>query len=412
MTPRWIALSSAFAMAVATFTVSTSAHAVVCSSDAQCAATPQTPACNTVKGVCEECTATNVTRCSGSRTPVCLPQYGICGCTDDSNCGGGTSGQICTHPTGSALDSPPYCTAGCVNDGAAGRNGCAAGQTCTTAGQCEQICDLNDPMCPAETPRNTCALLSSSGAIRCVECQNNTQCAGKRGATVCDTTTNTCVQCNGNADCAAASNGHICRPGASPLRSCGCNSNNDCPAGRTCDPNIKACVVSSPGDAGTGDGGADAGDAGDAGRDGSAGDGGSDGSAGDAGNDGSAGDGGNDGSAGDGGEQDGSTADGSTDDGSAGDGSADGGADVEDSGRIDAGDAGNDGGGTGNDGGDENPNDGNYMTSLEGGGCDCSVVPSEDSLPIGGLLAVGGFFAFFTRRRARGSKKDEGSQQP
>ncbi|WP_394843447.1 MYXO-CTERM sorting domain-containing protein [Pendulispora brunnea] len=317
-----------------------------------------------------------------------------------------------------------------MNDGAGGRNGCpeVGGAACIGAageiGQCRHSC-LNVPLlCSGAGPRSKCEVLGAEFA-RCVECQTNADCS--TGAPVCDTGTQTCVQCRANNDCATNQNGPICRGGASSQASCGCNSDADCGAGRVCQDTVKVCLPGCRGNSpnacppgsvcnasggGTGqcvpgtDGGVDAGDAG---NDGGAGDGSvSDGSTGDGSvEDGSTGDGSvEDGSTGDGSVEDGSTGDGSTGDGSTGDGGADA---ADGSIRADAGDGG-DGGSGGNDAGG-NDNDGNYMTSLEGGGCDCSVVPSEDSLPIGGLLAVGGFFAFFTRRRTRNAKKDEGTQQ-
>ncbi|WP_394826159.1 MYXO-CTERM sorting domain-containing protein [Pendulispora albinea] len=409
----WMVLAAALAAAAATF-VATPAYATICRSEADCAATPDTPACNKQQpsdptGVCAQCSSTNVVRCGTvgtTRTPVCLTQYGICGCANDTDCGDRSenSGLICTRPA-PANGSAPYCTAGCVNDGVGGRNGCpapGAGTTCSATtppnvGQCLHDCfGDSGVLCSNAGPRNVCQLVGGlPPTTRCVECTALLGgCAGKTGATVCDTDTNTCVQCNDNDDCAPyrTGTGPICRPGGSFARSCGCNDDSDCNAvaGRICDDTIKACVTGCRAGGGPGNncpsgqrcnatgGGTgqcvpiDDGGTADAGDDGSAGDGstGDDGSAGD----GSAGDAGDDGG-----------------------GIRDSGPDSRpiDAGRTDAGrmDAG------GADGG----NDGNYGTSLEGGGCSCSVPPAEDALPVGGLVAVGGFFAFFTRRRSRKS---------
>ncbi|WP_394832901.1 MYXO-CTERM sorting domain-containing protein [Pendulispora rubella] len=423
---RWIALSSAIAMAAATFTMATAARAAVCTSDPECAAaTPNTPHCN--NNVCAQCSNDSHCAAAGTRTPKCLPT-GICGCTDDKSCGGENSGLICTG-TSPAAGTPPYCVTGCAVDGDAGpRNECPTGYTCSqtngTVGQCQRACIVLANECPTSNPVNQCKIITLPNLGDCVECRTNGECNGRPGAEICRVSSNSCVQCVTNADCTGKANGPICRTGSS----CGCNVDTDCGTGRICEATTKVCLAGCRGSGGVDGGGncppgttcnasgggsgqcvpvSDGGtDAGDAGSDGGTGDGSvGDGSAGDGGEeDGGEEDGGEEDASADGSTGDGSVEDGSTGDGSTGDGGADGGGDAADAGRSDAGD-----GGSGNDAGDNN---GNYMTSLEGGGCDCSVVPSEDSLPIGGLLAVGGFFAFFTRRRARSPKKDEGTDQP
>ena len=358
----WIALHAALAVAAASFATKT-ANATDCTNDTQCA---------------------------GTRTPRCIMPYGICGCENDQQCGGATSGLICTGTRPGPIGLPPFCTAGCGSP--ADRNKCTANETCTApsggTGACDQDCLLSGTACLGNALLNKCAVLTGGSLTQCVECNTSADCAGKVGAEVCSGSTKRCIQCNADTDCTGKPNGKKCR---TPDQSCGCNDDSNCTTGRICNATIHACL---PGCRIGADGGSDCppgtecnATGGGAGQcvppvDGGPGDGST--------GDGSTGDGSTgDGSAGDGSAGDGSTGDGSAGDGSTGDGSADGG---DGGGGFDGGtDAGNNG----------NENDGNYGTSLEGGGCDCSITPAEDSLPIGGLLAVGGFFAFVTRRRAK-----------
>jgi hypothetical protein len=91
-----------------------------CSSDANCGGA--TPACNTMTGVCQVCTATNATACGGS-VPVCDPAIPACvQCTQASQC--------TTPPGNGCADATHVYSAACVTDscsygtGAACTNGC------------------------------------------------------------------------------------------------------------------------------------------------------------------------------------------------------------------------------------------------------------------------------------------------
>jgi len=354
MTSRnWMPLTVAIAFVVAFLTATSSAWAVNCTNDSDCGG--DTPACNF--GVCAQCSPTNALACgsTGSRTPVCIDPYGICGCENDGQCGSTNSGYICTRPE-PASGSPPYCKTGCGPTGS-GRNGCPTGYTCSNVaggvGQCTRGCLplLNE--CPAAAPAHVCRALPLP--TTCVECDNanNSQCAAKPSAPICDTTAGTCVQCNANSDCSGKPNGPICLGPGTPQRSCGCNADADCGVGRICDETIKACMTGCrlpgggkcpPGSqCRVADGGGEACVPTDAGAE-------------DAGNDASTDD---------------SGIDGGTDD-----------AGTRDGGNGDAG---------------ANEGDG---TSLEGGGWSCSMSPVEDALPIGGLVALSGLAVLFTRRRS------------
>lgn len=132
-----------------------------CRSDADCL-DPLKPACQP-SGACGECSTTNTTLCTDD-TPVCnttvgecvfcLPGQnpapacvsspdgpvciasdatgldGVCGCTNDSDCGGPTSGRVCDS-------SQQKCIDGCRGEGG---NGCPTTLVCTSPdtsiGQC------------------------------------------------------------------------------------------------------------------------------------------------------------------------------------------------------------------------------------------------------------------------------------
>ncbi len=343
----WIALQAALALATASFATST-ASALDCTKDSDCAST--------------------------ARTPKCLTKYGVCGCNADDQCGGPNSGMICTGttPPQPPIGLPPFCTAGCSP--VPGRNGCPSGETCSHAsggtGTCSLSCGIG-LICPATGTRLNHCKGAVLGDKQCVECLSNNDCNSATGTPICNTETNICVECTDSSQCTTNTNGHLCRV---PDTACGCNADSDCSAGRICNTEVHACVL-----------GCRPGTGGDAG--GSCSDGGvcvSTGGGGGTCSNQDAGTGPEDGGIGliDGGQLDGSFGDGG---GNQGDGGANG-----------------DGGNNGhNDGG----NDGNYETSLEGGGCDCAITPAEDSLPVAGLLGVGGFFVFFTRRRSKKNPK-------
>ena len=350
MTSRtWMPLAATFAFVFAFLTAEGLAKATNCVDDSDCPSA--TPACN--GGLCAECTTANATKCTAAGAPICLMPYGVCGCESDAQCGGTNSGLLCTRLAPASI-SAPYCRAGC----AAGRNACDTGQgyACNN-GQCSKLCALGG--CTS-TPSNVCRTL-----LTCVQCTSETDCNGKPAAPHCDTSAGICVQCNTSGDCAGNNHGPLCRgastgPGipASPERSCGCNVDSDCGASRICDGTLKVCMdgcrVAGGGKCPPGNQCLLAPDGGQAcvpTPDG-------------------------------GGVRDSGTGDA----GPIGDGS------TGDSGSRDAGlDSGS--GGTGDDNG--------YGTTLEGGGWSCSMSPVEDALPVGGLVALGGMLAFFTRRRSR-----------
>jgi MYXO-CTERM domain-containing protein len=340
---------------------------------------PAFPACQTsgpLAGSCTECSATNGTQCTaGGPTPTCLPTVGVCGCTTNAVCG---PNQICNG-------QPPACTPGCIT----GTKDCTGGLTCTVQdggiGVCTAPCTGNVD-CPTN-PNRVCKNPGAAGT--CVQCLGDPDCTAFGANLVCNLTTNTCGECSptNGTTCTTSGNGSVCRPNDT----CGCNTDTDCgnvESGRVCDDTAKVCTAGCRGNGGNGCAPGDVctstdgtigscGPVGDGGvRDGGVTDGSvGDGSVGDGGvGDGGSKDGSTDGSAGDGGVTDGSFPDGAPH----GDGSVGG-----DSGEGDA------------------ANDGNYGSSIEGGGCSCSTQQSSQSMPVGGLLALGAAVTLLSRRRKK-----------
>lgn len=211
-------------------------NCVACRGDGAPSCTdPAKPACQmtgALAGSCTECTSS--TSCSGTR-PICLTATGTCGCTDtdgDDECGGPTSGLVCSGPAGT-------CVPGCST--AANRNTCGTGQACSNTsggvGSCIQGC-ANDNDCPTD-PLRRCD--SGQAPARCVQCLVDGQCASPL---VCaETTTRTCVECTPTktAACTAAGNGAACLTSGV----CGCTSDFDCgtaTSGRVCNTSLSRCV--------------------------------------------------------------------------------------------------------------------------------------------------------------------------
>jgi MYXO-CTERM domain-containing protein len=192
------------------------------------------PACQAtglLSGACTECSATNETRCSGTK-PKCITSVGICGCNSDADCGGANSGFICEG-------SPPVCVPGCRPGG--GGNDCAPPDNCAVVGgnvgQCVSGC-IDDTTCADPVPHCD----TSGGDGVCVVCLDDTHCDG---AEVCSPQ-GTCGDCipgdpvKGDDLCDVDGAGGICRPGGQ----CGCNNDTDCgtiDSGRVCDDDTKVC---------------------------------------------------------------------------------------------------------------------------------------------------------------------------
>ncbi len=235
-----------------------------CSSDTDCRA--PTAVC-LPSGACGACTPTNARSCA-STTPACATDNTcvlcttgnpaacamsadghacqasttrvFCGCATDADCGGATSGRMCDA-------SAHLCIDGCSP--APGRNGCPMGQFCTSddttgarAGTCTTTCNFGADCMRTMPTLPYCLVAGDAGTNRCAACLIDIHCASAPdGQTVCAATTHACVQCT-------PSQRGACRgdmTGAACLGSgrCGCGVDEDCSAGRMCDPTTHACVA-------------------------------------------------------------------------------------------------------------------------------------------------------------------------
>ncbi len=217
-----------------------------------------TPACNFADGQCQLCTvgsadlgASSVgcagnpvgTACVGSGSAV------SCGCAQDSDCGGPTSGRICDQMS-------HKCNDGCSR--APGRNDCAAGQFCTsndqtgqTSGICTKTCAFNVdcssmpalPFCLGGVLVDGGSSLPDGGSTsRCAGCRTDSDCSGN--TPVCEPSEKICVQCTpANASgCSPAQMGALCLAD----ETCGCDEDPDCggpTSGRICNRFMHQCTT-------------------------------------------------------------------------------------------------------------------------------------------------------------------------
>ncbi len=234
---------------------------VPCAANTECAGA--TPFCDTTTRLCRGCVAN---RECGAATPVCsmgacvlcttampaacamspdgraclqpAPTTAFCGCANDADCGDVRSGRVCDATT-------RRCIAGCAT--AMNRNGCPAGQFCTSAdatvGMCTTTCNFDTDCAASMASRPRCLRGGDAGvANTCVECVTDAHCAGRTdGRTRCVGAMNTCAQCNPSVAGACAGNAS----GAACLATglCGCTADGDCAASQRCDVATSLCVA-------------------------------------------------------------------------------------------------------------------------------------------------------------------------
>ncbi|HMI88160.1 MAG TPA: hypothetical protein VK550_28945 [Polyangiaceae bacterium] len=201
---------------------------------------------------CGETTCPATQQCdTGPMGPRCVA------CLNDTQCA--TNMQ---NPPRLHCDPAAGACRSCLND-----THCTAPQRCiisTTMGNntCQVRC-ASDADCATQTNNRACNVTT----MMCVQCQNNTHCAGNAGGPVCvgttceqcgadtdcvapglpicDATNNTCVQCRDNTQCAEPTPTCVLT-GANTCRECGANA--DCtgrPGGGACVMNM--CRQCSPG---------------------------------------------------------------------------------------------------------------------------------------------------------------------
>ncbi|MFO0758156.1 MAG: DUF11 domain-containing protein [Byssovorax sp.] len=233
---------------------------VECFQDNQCGALK--PTCNLVTNTCT-CVPTGPEICGNNVDEDCDGSLvnGCVGCSNDADCGGPTSGQVC-NPGG-------ICGPGCRGMNG---NGCPNPLVCSsvdaTIGQCVEC--AKDADCGGPTSGTVCngvthscvpgcrgmngngcpnilSCTSMDASIgQCVECVVDADCGGPTSGTVCNGVTHACIPgCRGM-------NGNGCMPGSvctsmdATIGLCvGCNTDADC-GGPTsaivCDGATKTCI--------------------------------------------------------------------------------------------------------------------------------------------------------------------------
>ena len=122
---------------------------VGCQTDADC---PAPQVCDTATETCVECTPDNSDVCSAEAEGSACLDDNTCGCVEDSDCGGTTSGRICDMETSA-------CTEGCRGTGG---NGCPSGEECTSTTSEPGQCVEPEPA-DAGAPPNTDGIVEGGG---------------------------------------------------------------------------------------------------------------------------------------------------------------------------------------------------------------------------------------------------------
>jgi hypothetical protein len=193
---------------------------VACLNSAQCGS-PTASRCNTASYTCATCNSD--AQCE-SDLPFC--SSGRCvSCKDDSQCGG----DRCDPNTGTCVN--------CLGNGDCGDDTLAR-------------CDTNSHTCAGCNANNQCGVRFGNRQLcridqgTCVECVQNAQCAADTQASRCEQSTGLCSPCRADADCLAFEDTQACAGGSGPAGRCvECTDNTDC-AGRPGEP---ACKVSQQG---------------------------------------------------------------------------------------------------------------------------------------------------------------------
>ncbi len=205
----------------------TSHTCVQCGSNAQCSGT--TPICNAA-GTCVKCDgdlgAATPAACTTAIAPACLTAGAKLGaCVECS----GANATLCKNQKPVCDTTANLCVQCNTNAQCTGPNGVCntVAHVCTLGCTTDANCTMAAPAC--KTPDDFCVQCTATNKTACV------------GATpVCDVANNTCVGCNTGVDC----------PGGTPVcdpvtRTCtaDCKLSSQCPGDApVCDPVTKHCV--------------------------------------------------------------------------------------------------------------------------------------------------------------------------
>jgi hypothetical protein len=198
---------------------------VQCADDSSCKSLAGTPACDTARNLCVECTS--AANCLGAARACDLTKNKCVECADNTTCSG--AAPICDVSANkcAACTAASQCLAKDVSNPACATSGLAAGQCvqCTDDSSCKAL--AGSPAC--NTAKN-----------KCVECTGHGHCLP--AAPLCDTTANRCLPCKASNECALLADPKraVCSPAGSCVQ---CTKNADC-SGDTplCDASTNKCV--------------------------------------------------------------------------------------------------------------------------------------------------------------------------
>ncbi len=193
---------------------------VECTSNVDCA--DPTPTCNLPTNTCG-CVPTGPEVCGNDVDEDCNGT--VCECATDAQCGGPTSGQVCSGSN--------TCIDGCRG---LGGNGCAAPAQCTSVsnaiGQC--VGCLVDANCGGQESGKVCDPQSHACEDGCRGLNGN-GCMLGSVCTSANASIGVCVSCIIDAHCGDAMSGQVCNQSTFACEP-GCRgmNGNGCPAGSVC----------------------------------------------------------------------------------------------------------------------------------------------------------------------------------
>jgi hypothetical protein len=178
---------------VCTSTDSTIGACVQCASDSDCGGLASGEVCNPATSTCQPgCRGEGGNGCPANQTCTSADgTIGVCeGCQADSDCGGPTSGRVCSPAQ--------QCQVGCRGTGG---NSCPAGQTCSSTTDAIGAC------APTETDAGTDGGVDAGADAGGSACTSDAECGGATSGRICDQASGQCTEgCRGEG-------GNGCAPG-------------------------------------------------------------------------------------------------------------------------------------------------------------------------------------------------------
>lgn len=163
---------------------------VECTTDSHCLGNPNSfgPSCDSSNGWC---TCSGDAQCATNPNgKVCEPDYTACSCTDNSDCPTGKACTVVVAPADPANGDPGLKICG---------DACTDNSDCT-ADSSKPFCDTRSGNCVACLTDGDCTDDEmpycgdvGGGDMQCVECTDNTECAGSKYGDQCDQNFCTCT---------------------------------------------------------------------------------------------------------------------------------------------------------------------------------------------------------------------------